>query len=564
MNKHNSKRLPYLISALCFSLLFFLTISAEKLSKNGNILWTGSLLVRLLLISLLAGSLLGVLATRFLILEKGEDNNPGESVRPFPLVGPVSFLLMALSWLPIYLAYYPGICAYDSYIQVIQIFSGEYTDHHPILHTLLIKACLNLGHALTGSYNTGMGLYSLLQLLALAAACAYGIAAASRHLAKTGRGKASRNLSVVLTLLFMVCPFQAYMAVSVTKDIPFTICMILMLTAFSEILFQMRTEWKPGGKDLVFFLSALGCIIMRNNGKYALLVPVFFLICALIRDRKKEVRALWGRLLTLSLCALVAGTLLLSAAFRQVSAVSGDKREMLSLPIQQLARVMIYHGGAGVLPEDDNTLDQESRDLINDFLTDGSYRYYKASISDPVKRHTNTSVARYQAVRFVKTYLRLLVRYPGDYFNAFLGLYAGFFDPLDETHAAVNLSDTETGLGYVQTRWQELDLNPYGIYKASLWPALHEKAEKWAAANEYLQLPILKYLLMPGIWLWGYMLLFLKGLYSDRKKYLLPLAFVAGYYLTMLLGPTVQLRYIFPCMVAFPFLAVYIFRNSNS
>ncbi len=45
-----------------------------------------------------------------------------------------------------------------------------------------------------------------------------------------------------------------------------------------------------------------------------------------------------------------------------------------------------------------------------------------------------------------------------------------------------------------------------------------------------------------------------------RKKYLLllPLSFVAGYYLTLVLGPTVQLRYLYPVMAAAPFVLGYL------
>ena len=40
----------------------------------------------------------------------------------------------------------------------------------------------------------------------------------------------------------------------------------------------------------------------------------------------------------------------------------------------------------------------------------------------------------------------------------------------------------------------------------------------------------------------------------DRKRYCLPLAVIAGYYGTMLLGPTVQMRYVYPVMLALPYL----------
>ena len=84
------------------------------------------------------------------------------------------------------------------------------------------------------------------------------------------------------------------------------------------------------------------------------------------------------------------GILSLKFLFIATNAEQEDKREMLSMPIQQLARTMIYHGGAGVLADDDNTMGESEKALINDFILSEAYKNYDAHISDPVKRHTNT------------------------------------------------------------------------------------------------------------------------------------------------------------------------------
>lgn len=55
---------------------------------------------------------------------------------------------MLLCWLPGYLAYYPGICAYDITIQMGQVVSGSYGTHHPLAHTLLVGLFAKLGNGL--------------------------------------------------------------------------------------------------------------------------------------------------------------------------------------------------------------------------------------------------------------------------------------------------------------------------------------------------------------------------------------------------------------------------------
>ena len=76
----------------------------------------------------------------------------------------------------------------------------------------------------------------------------------------------------------------------------------------------------------------------------------------------------------------------------------------------------------------------------------------------------------------------------------------------------------------MQTRWDG-EIGQAGIFKDSKWPGLHESMEKWADDNGYLKLPGLKYLFVPGSWVWLYLLL-------------------AGWWL----------RHIYPTTIVFPFL----------
>nr|MDE6949933.1 hypothetical protein [Lachnospiraceae bacterium] len=70
----------------------------------------------------------------------------------------------------------------------------------------------------------------------------------------------------------------------------------------------------------------------------------------------------------------------------------------------------------------------------------------------------------------------------------------------------------------------------------------------------YLQIPLFKYLFVPGVWIWLYLLLAGWYLINRRFAKCIPLALVFGYFLTLLLGPAVQLRYLYPVMAVFPFL----------
>jgi len=214
----------------------------------------------------------------------------------------------------------------------------------------------------------------------------------------------------------------------------------------------------------------------------------------------------------------------------------------------------LYHGGVGICEEDDDTISQQDKALIDAFLPGQAYLDYRPDISDPVKKQTYTYVFRYQLKDFLKTYVGLFFEYPGDYINAFLAQNAGFLYPFDVSHAYINLNGVDRGLGYIQTRWVEAELNPRGIYKDSKLQALHMWLENFADGNAYLHIPLLKYVMMPGFFAWYY-LLYAGFLFWRRQyRYLIPLTFMLGYFATLLLGPTVQLRYIYPMMVGLPIL----------
>lgn len=540
----NRKR-GYVIFSSIMVFFFFCCFTGAHLAKEGNIVWTGKYVLVLLLLCLVCGVISGWGMTRALEFIKDEEclKTRSEAKK----IGVISWGLFVLSYLPAYLAYYPGICSYDITIQLAQVVSGDYIDHHPLAHTLLVEAFLKLGEML-GSVNLGMGLYTLLQMLCISGVLGLGIGLLYQ--------KGTSLVCLVVTqLLGMLLPVYWYMSISATKDIFFTVFVLLFLFAMYTLLSENRNEIRPGKWDVVYFLALIGLILFRNNGKYAFLVLLVFgvLVCLFAKKNKMLFRRIW----LVGLAGFIVGNLFLGVLFQATDATQGDRKEMLSIPIQQLARTYVYHGGIGVVEEDDNTLDEASKELMDAFFPNEVYKNYRPDIADPVKKYTLTSVALQRAREWIGTYLKLLVNYPGDYINAVLAVDAGFIYPFDVSHGDINFNGRDRGLGYIQTRWVENELNPLGIYKDSKWEWLHEILEDYADVNGYQDIPVLKHLMMPGFYLWFYLVFAGYLLWKKKYRMLLPLSFVLGYYITLLLGPTVQLRYLYPVMVLLPYALLF-------
>ena len=189
-----------------------------------------------------------------------------------------------------------------------------YFDHHPIVHTLLLQGMLWLGTQLCGSMNAGMALYTALQMLLLAGSMSYGVLVLHRRQVAAG-------WQLVMLLLGMFFPFHWYMSVSMTKDTVFSAFLLLQLISLTDLLLENRREWRPGVRDLLFFIGTVGMILFRNNGKYAMIVLLAFLFLAVCFG--KRARKLWGRLFTVSVAAFCIGLFVLSAVFSATHAEQG-------------------------------------------------------------------------------------------------------------------------------------------------------------------------------------------------------------------------------------------------
>ena len=79
-------------------------------------------------------------------------------------------IIIFLLWIPVFLAYYPGLFSYDCRWQIPQ-HKGTYSNHHPLMHTLLMQLFYyKIGGKLFDSYTTGMACYTIMQMIILAIA----------------------------------------------------------------------------------------------------------------------------------------------------------------------------------------------------------------------------------------------------------------------------------------------------------------------------------------------------------------------------------------------------------
>ena len=536
------KRRGYIIFSIIFFLCSVFAIAGLKLEKDGNLIWTGTFVVKLLGSSLLVGLFGGVgITTLFLTVEKSKKETNCLQVKG-GVKKRVVFMMSSIgsffAWLPAFLAFYPGNCTHDIGGQTWYIVSNYYEAHHPIAHTLLMEFFINIG-IWFGNVNMGMAMYVLFQMACLAAAFAFGITLFYSM-------NMNRKWLVALQIWSMFFIPNWYMSIGATKDVIFAAAVLVMLLCLYKILLQKRNELRVDGWDIGFWVTGVLMILFRNNGKYALLVTLFFSVVIILFARQNK--KMFIRISISCVAILVVGSLALSALSYLTKAAEIRKEEMLSVPIQQMSRVMKYH----------EEIDEEYKAIIDGFIVDGAYENYIPSVSDPVKSSVDMSFVENNLMDFISTYFGLLVEYPGDFINAVLALDAGYLNPFDMTH-----KDVYTwGLSWIRVGW-----TPYeelGLTQEPVLKNLHKVLWDFAEDNQYANIPVLGYLVMPGGYLWMYILLAGWLLWKKKYSYLFLLSYMAGYYVTLILGPTVQLRYIYAVMVTLPFLFVAVLGRKNT
>ncbi len=480
-------------------------------------------------------------------------------------------LLIFLCWLPIFLAYYPSVFAYDAEGQLYQVIAKDYSTHHPLLHTLFLGAFFRLGGAV-GSYQTGMAVHSVVQMILMAAAFGWAIS----RLYERGT---PRWVRVLLLLFYGLFPANSILALSTTKDVLFA-ALVLVVTLKGYCLAEgcsrkssvadadgssCNAAKDDRGSAAVYVLLAVLMLLFRNNAVYAFVVSVPVIYFALGKgnrpaERRKQLAGTVGgtqeqegeayhtesgrsarkRYLCTALLVLVLfciGAFLLKAV---THAQSGSPRELLSVPLQQMARVRV---------EAEEQLDPAMRQELDKYIPkEWVFAAYDPHLADPVK---NRAVIHDDPKGLIKTWVRLGLRFPTIYADAFLDNSLGMWYLWDTSHAQVYGIGTESGFGWLSTDNRTM---PAGceIVEKSFLPGLRAFMERIVSDNSYQKLPIVRLLFAPALYWWLLWLCLVAALYRKRGREALPMVFLITYYLTLLLSPTVIVRYLYPLVVTVP------------
>lgn len=436
----------------------------------------------------------------------------------------LSWILIFLAWIPGLIASYPGIYGYDSIYQLTYYTTGEISLHHPLIHTYLLGFCVwTLGN-MFGDLKIGFLIYSLIQMICLSGAFALIYTYMKKR-------RCPGIIRIIFLIIFMFLPTNALMSFSSTKDVFYTAFFAIV------VLFFMQASEKPEllNKNKFIFTLALFIFlqcIFRSQGIYVFLFAILF---AFILWRKY-----WKKLFLLLLICLVSYGLYSGPITMICNGKEFDSlHEMMSVPCVQLSKAAL---------DNSDELSESDFQKIELYIPNYKAYYNYESNADALKNTFNSEAFKENPMDFIKLWISVGIKTPLTYIDAFARITIGLWYP------DMNYNDPEAWHPYWEYRSTEQlpqDIERVIVERdtPNFMNWLSTKLEKLTYENTYQTVGVISMLFSSGLMCWILWLYAGWCIYVRRYRFLVPMLFVFGLWLTTMLGPVILYRYVYPIAV---------------
>lgn len=472
-------------------------------------------------------------------------------------------LILIICWLPFLIATAPGIMMGDTSTQMKQFFGYEnsvssysisssvnlispdmlITQHHPVIHTLFLGACMQIGHMLFGNYPAGYMMYTVLQFAICLGTLSFGM----RYLKRRG---VSPTIRLIILILMLIIPWFVGTSLLATKDGLFCCAAILFVLSIDNI--ANSDDVKPSS-IILMAVSALLTSLLRNGVILAAIATVALVFIARIKRNNQQNKA---RTCVGIASALVGTTgiyfLVTSLIFPAFNISGGSPREMLSLPIQQVSAIVKYDGN-DISADEKSTIDAV---LDYDVLADN----YEPEKADATKNTWNKDATNDDEKRFLSVLIELAMRHPLTAAEATMRNYYGYLYPSGKALGMYNVewSDDVIENGKLD------ELFGFTTDRNVVQKVGTNAFDAWLNAFEHI--PVLSIFSSSATYVWM-MIVSLVFAFKRKSSMRCGYIFILFVFLIVLIGPcngTIYYRYILPLMFTLPFMMPIAFSKKTS
>ncbi len=427
-----------------------------------------------------------------------------------------------------FLGVYPGLFVFDASWQYWMYIDNVISEHQPVFHTVLLGFIVDTVFQNSGAINHGAAAYTIFQIIICAVCISYFVTFVY--------SKLRRISGLVLMLIFFgFYPPIVLQVMSATKDTLFFAFVLVLIALTIELVENSDAFLREPMKIILWILSAVLVIVLRNNCIYA--IPFFvFAIFGVMRKRK------------LLVSVMLIGVVVLFVLYKAVIVsafvtVEVDGREMYSVPAQQLMR--IYNS-------EEADISEYEREVIDKLFVKDEQENYHPKIADLAKGNLDMVYYRENSSEINKMYLSLVMRNFKMSVESFLENTCGFWYPGCELTL---YKDGQTGYWVVDC-YDPVISNPQIKFIFDFYKLFED-------SDFVTQNPVTSLLFSPGTFFYLFVIMFAYAIERKKKVYIPVFVFMFTLWLTHLLGPVALVRYIMYFFGTVPLYFAMIFEREQ-
>lgn len=449
-------------------------------------------------------------------------------------------LILLLCWLPCYISTFPGGFRYDAteeFEQLLKGFSGDF----PLLHSFIITRLLSIFYTLTGSYNVGIAIYTILQMLILSAMFVH-------ILTTLYKSKTNNILLVILFVYYALFPVIHLLVTCTVRDVLFSGLLTYCVFLFYQMTLHRDCFMKSPKKVIALGLVLVLTLLSRNNNIGLILPAILAAISIAVflfagKQNRKGALVFLGTVIG---SYLIASLLLVQFCQPLTPA---NKGSAFSLVSQCMVRAYMTTGEQW--PEKD--VERFEKYISTENLA------YVAENGDSTKWHLRS----FYSADFIRFFAKIGVKYPGTYMNAILANTRQMWFPpaIVDGYQESNISSYSS---YDKCYFSFSDkIASPGTHQQYL-PTVREFYKNIGLMISFEKIPVISMLFSIGFHFWALLNCIFYIEYRKCRYLRLPLLILLGYTLISAFVPLVLLRYFSALFFAFPLIVAFFLQPSKN
>lgn len=328
--------------------------------------------------------------------------------------------ILLILWLPYLIAFYPGVTSGDTMDQLRQFFGQDcwtarisklisedvlINNHHPVIHTWIFGLCMQTGKLFSHD-NWGVFIYAIGQSVLMAGVFSYSLCFLLKK-------KIPAPFVMGLGIFYGLWPFYPMWAICMGKDTSYAFWNVLYMILLMELVFSKGGVLKSRKFCVALFFTNLLVLLTRNNGKYAVIICFFVVLCIY--------RKYWKQVLGIFVVSLGLYTIVfMKIVLPYFSISTGSTRETIGILFQHTARYILEYPGE-IAEEDLETIDKV-------MAIDQIDKYYKVN-HGTIKSAYRKGCTKEERNEYLKVWFKYFLKRPDVYVQATMNISYGYFYP---------------------------------------------------------------------------------------------------------------------------------------